>query len=36
MFYIMLYDMLNEFNLKDFQHMILSDRVQDKMSGFDT
>ena len=35
MFYIMLY-MLNEFNLKDFQHMILSDRVQDKMSGFDT
>ena len=22
--------------LKDFPHMILNDRVQDKMSGFDT
>ena len=29
--------MLNEFQLKkDFSHMILSDRVQDKMSSFDT
>ena len=36
-FYNMLYNMLNEFQLKkDFSHMILSDRVQDKMSSFDT
>ena len=33
--YNMLY-MLNEFKLKDFPQMILSERVQDKMRGFDT
>ena len=32
----MLYDMLNKFNFKDFSHMILNDRIQDKISGFDT
>ena len=30
------YYIINEFNFKYFPHMILSDRVQDKMSGFDT
>ena len=36
-FYNMLYDMLNEFfNVKDFPHMILSYRMLDKISGFDT
>ena len=35
-FYNMLRDTLNKFNLKDFPLMILSDRVQDKLSRLDT